>query len=460
MNKTQSSKIQSSFIIMLSILNVSNMQAPTTPINPASAAANEPFESSKIESSNPTIRAPDYAPASAASAVVNEPFANDVTRANTAEYPSRRVTQAAEDPISALNLPLMNICGPIEWEVVPSTLSATHIRLKNSLMIRPGHADPNKLHICSLRKEGKKIEGIVLSCVSGNTAHNISTFLAGDVSVHYYISHDGTIIQLVPETHMAWSVGISARSNILNHLGGTPYNLSCNSETVSIWLEARNLAAGDSRLSSVTQEQKFDTEVLSSEQCHALNKLVTQLAEKYHVNPLNIFTYADCAIDKATGAPLRLHPNNWPGPFIPWNQLDAALKITPEDMKAFVDKIEATNTKPWACDISKLKQHPSLTDAPEEILKQIVFLQMCEKLGYFIPKTTYPIASDTTDQAAADDQSENVPLPDLKFFEKHLLRFKFRWYHMHMDYMQRQANFTDDDLVMAYAVCHVNNLLQ
>ena len=103
------------------------------------------------------------------------------------------------------------------------------------------------------------------------------------VSSHLLITRLGEIIQFVPFNLRAWHAGISSYAGREN----------CNDFSIGIELEG------------------CDYEIFTTEQYHALNKILRTLADEYAITRENIVGHSDVAPGRKTD----------PGPFFMWDKI-------------------------------------------------------------------------------------------------------------------------------------------
>ncbi len=149
-----------------------------------------------------------------------------------------------------------------------------------------------------------------------------------EVSAHYFIKKDGSILNLVPDLYEAWHAGKSSWKNIK----------SLNK--YSIGIEIQNTG------------HENDYENYSSKQIKSLNKLLKYLIKFYKINIENILGHSDIA-------PLRKKD---PGEKFPWNKL-AKLRLA---------KWHKLNEK-------KIKKYRLVK---LNIIEEISFFRNLNKIGY------------------------------------------------------------------------------
>ena len=114
-----------------------------------------------------------------------------------------------------------------------------------------------------------------------------------EVSSHYFIKKNGTILRLVPDLYEAWHAGKSSWKKIRS--------LNKNSIGIEIHNQGHNL-----------KYEKFSLKQISS-----LKKLLKKLVKFYNINPKNILGHSDISPERKKD----------PGEKFPWKEL-AKLKLS------------------------------------------------------------------------------------------------------------------------------------
>ena len=124
-------------------------------------------------------------------------------------------------------------------------------------------------------------------------AINRLTDFKSEVSCHYFIKKNGSIILMVPEKYIAWHAGLSQWKNFkfLNKY--------------SLGIELQNSG------------HKFNYPNFKSKQINSLMKLCKYLKNKFNISPKNILGHSDIAYERKKD----------PGKKFPWNIL-AKKKLT------------------------------------------------------------------------------------------------------------------------------------
>ena len=149
-------------------------------------------------------------------------------------------------------------------------------------------------------------------------AINKLTNIQSEVSSHYLIKNDGTIVTLVPDLYTAWHAGKSSWKNF--------ESLNKN----SIGIEISN------------QGHQFFYKNFSKKQINSVLKLSKFLIKKYRINSKNILGHSDIALDRKKD----------PGEKFPWKYFakkkiglwhSVPKKILYRSRKVTINKIDKSN---------------------------------------------------------------------------------------------------------------------
>lgn len=215
-------------------------------------------------------------------------------------------------------------------------------------------SQPQRNHYDS--RNGEHIQHIILHYTHSDFTSTMKAFTSTrdeyQVSAHYVITRDGTIIYIVPEDKRAW------------HAGDSYWNGSEDLNSTSIGIEIINTGFTKNGLGK-RQWHPFTYKQISS-----LGKLCQGITNKYNIHPQHVLGHADIA-------PHRKHD---PGILFPWSRLYYEYGVG-----AWLE-----NTDPKYIQ----EQYSPKTTLPRHVDNTFVLSQL-QKYGYNITTTTAYTESDT-----------------------------------------------------------------
>ncbi len=159
----------------------------------------------------------------------------------------------------------------------------------DSTLVSVVRASPNH----GERREGKRPDAIVLHYTGMETGAAALAWLcdpASEVSCHYLVEEDGTILQLVPEALRAWHAG------------------------KSYWAGERDMNSASIGIEIVNGGHDFGSPDYSDAQIAAVIALCKDIARRHKIRPPRILAHSDIAPGRKQD----------PGEYFPWATLAAA----------------------------------------------------------------------------------------------------------------------------------------